>query len=447
MRIIHSPRKLPHFPQILQLCPSKYVYLVSLFIFELGSLICGVAKSMGTLIAGRTVAGIGAAGLFMACFQILIETTSMTNRAMYMGFIGAIFGISTIAAPSIGGALSQQVSWRWCFYINLPCAVVAAAGIIFILKTTKPLGTHLHKSFTWKEKLEEIDFVGTTLLSGFFVMIVIPIQQSTTNGWNTARTIAPLVCSLLVLPLIYLWFRYIGEERALMPIGLLKDKNLIGCCLTSFFSYWNVIVVIYIIPFMFQTVKGSSPEKAGVELLPLLIPMAIGSVIVGVFAKKFGQYYPFFLIGITFGSVGAGLAWHLTADSRSSYQIGTQILLGLSVGPLIQMPILAAQANTKKKVLMSKANGMVVVASRLGGGIGVGVANAILYSQLPIQIQKRLPAGIIYKYVEPTEIYQMPLGPIRDAMLAGLTYTIRIVYVTAVPIYFLALLAVLLFIK
>jgi hypothetical protein len=111
------------------------------------------------------------------------------------------------------------------------------------------------------------------------------------------------------------------------------------------------------------------------------------------------------------------------------------------------MPILAVQANTKDKRQMSKANGIVVVFQRLGGGIGESVANAILYSQLPIQVAKRLPDGVDYTYVEPQDIFDLSLGPVRNAMLAGLSKTIEIVYVSAVPIYFFALLSVLCLIK
>jgi hypothetical protein len=173
----------------------------------------------------------------------------------------------------------------------LPGAVVAAAGVIFVLKSTPPIGTPLHTTESIREKLLKLDIVGTVLVSGFFVMIILPMQLSTTNGWDTAVTLAPLCCSILVLPLIWMWFRYLGDDRALIPLGLIRDKNLIGCSLTSFFGYWNPILYIYMIPFMFQTVRGSSPTKAGVEMLALMIPTALSSVVVGIAAKKTGQYY------------------------------------------------------------------------------------------------------------------------------------------------------------
>ena len=136
------------------------------------------------------MAGIGAAGLFMACLQILIETTTVAARAQYIGLVGVVFSISMISAPSIGGALSQHVSWRWCFWINLPCAAVAAAGVIFILSATKPLGAPLHKTVPLRTKLYRLDLVGTALCTAFMVMIIVPIQDAHTHGWTGATTLA-----------------------------------------------------------------------------------------------------------------------------------------------------------------------------------------------------------------------------------------------------------------
>lgn len=214
-----------------------------------------------------------------------------------------------------------------------------------------------------------------------------------------------------------------------------------------FFGYWNPILFIYLIPFMFQTVGGSSPTKAEEEMLALLIIMAISSVFVGTLSRKYGHYYHFFLIAGIFGMVGAGLCYNLSPSSRSAFKIGVRIILGMSFGALIQMPMLAAQANVQDKKPMLKANGLVLLMQRLGGGLGEAVANAILYAQLPIQIQKKLPSDEKYTFVEPQSIYDLPIGPTKTAMLDGLSKTIQIIYVSAVSIYFFALISILCLIK
>lgn len=168
-------------------CASASCQLNSLALFWM--LFAGVGNDMQTVIAGRAVSGFGAAGLFMGCFQILIETTTVASRAQYIGILGALFSISMIAGPSIGGALSQNVNWRWCFWINLLCAAVAAAGVLFLLKASKPLGAPLDSKINFIDDFKKLDIVGTILTGGFMVMIVVPVQLSTSQGWSSAKTL------------------------------------------------------------------------------------------------------------------------------------------------------------------------------------------------------------------------------------------------------------------
>lgn len=204
---------------------------------------------------------------------------------------------------------------------------------------------------------------------------------------------------------------------------------------------------IYLVPLFFQTVEGHSSIKAGVDMLAMMITLAIFSVGAGILAKKTGHYYPYMPLAAICGMVGAGLMYKLEANSSSGFVIGTQILLGASFGPLLQTPILAVQANTKDKKLMSKATATVSVAQRLGGGIGGSAAGEILYAQLPSQVIKRLPADVDYVPMEVTAIYGMPLGPTRDAYLAGLTKVFDYIFVTGVPVYFIAFLFVVFLVK
>lgn len=216
----------------------------------------------------------------------------------------------------------------------------------------------------------------------------------------------------------------------------------LGCAFVSFCGYWNAIEFIYMIPYYYQTVRGSSPTKAGVDMLAMMITLAICSLGSGIAARKTGHYYPYMPLAAIFGMIGAGLMSNLDADSSSGFRIGTQILIGASLGPLLQTPLLAVQANTKDKTMISRATAAVSVSQRLGGSLGASVAGTILFNQLPVQVMKRLPAAVPYVNVDPTAIYHLPLDPMRDAYLAGLTNVIDAIFISGLPVYFLAFVGV-----
>lgn len=426
------------FGQILAYFSSKHVFMVALFLFELGSLVSGVGPNIGAVLAGRTVSGVGAAGIFMASMQILAETTTVTARAQYMGILGALFALSMVAGPLIGGALSDHVTWRWVFYINLPIGGAAWMVVTFLFKSRPPLGSNKSKQMKVIERVRKIDVIGTVLFTGLVCMLIIPIQQAHQNGWKTITTWAPIAFSSVVLVLSGFWFNYQGEQRALVPIRLFKDANFIGCAILSFFTFWNSITFTYLIPLFFQTVRGRSATLAGVDMLAFMITLAIVSLFTGIIAKNTGHYYPQTVFGPLFGIAGASLLYFQKVDSSLGFQIGTQILLGLGIGTVIQQPILTVQANISDRTLLAKATAFIVFAQRLGGGIGSSISGAILSAQFPHLVRLTLPAGTdLRKYANltPEQIYQLPHGPERDAILQALTKTMTYIFIGGVPVF------------
>lgn len=438
------------FGQILAHFSSKYVFMVALFLFELGSLVSGIAPNMGAVLAGRTVSGVGAAGIFMTSMQILAETTTVTARAQYMGILGALFAISMVAGPLIGGALSDNVTWRWVFYLNLPIGGAASLAVAFLFKSRPPLGSTKGKSAGVMERLLKMDIIGAVLFTGLVCMLVIPIQQAHQNGWKSITTWAPIAFASVVAILSGLWFKCLGEQRALVPIRLFKDANFIGCAILSFFTFWNSITFTYLIPLFFQTVRGRSATLAGLDMLAFMITLAIVSLFTGILAKNTGHYYPQTVFGPLFGVAGAALLYFQKVDSPLGFQIGTQILLGLGIGTVIQQPILTVQANISDRKLLAKATAFIVFAQRLGGGIGSSVSGAILSAQFPHLVRKMLPAGTNYSkfaHVTPEQVYHLPHGPERDAMLQALTKTMTYIFIGGVPVFALIWIANLILVR
>jgi MFS family permease len=230
------------FCYILSLC--NRVYLISIFVFELGSLFCAIARNVDFLIFGRTVAGIGGAGIFVSIFALITQITRLKDRPVLVGFFGGVFGISSVCplfltleinlilnniqviGPLIGGALTDNVSWRWCFYINLPIGGLSMLAIFLIIEARPAIfDQHGGETLSTVGRFRKLDIVGTVLSFAAICCFLLAIQWGgNERPWNSASVIA-LVC---VSPIIFLffiaWEHHVGD-RAMMPLVLFTRKT------------------------------------------------------------------------------------------------------------------------------------------------------------------------------------------------------------------------------
>jgi MFS family permease len=430
------------FGQVLTIFPSKMVYLIAIFLFELGSVVSGVAPNMAAMLAGRTISGIGAAGIFMGMVQVLVESTTLAGRAIYMGLLGAMFSVSMVCGPLIGGAFSDSVTWRWCFYINLPVGGVTVIAVLFLFPMRPALGQSKTNRLSVLKRLLQLDWIGVILLTGIVCMVIVPMQEAQNNGWASAATLVPICMTLVVLAVTGAWFWYREKSdsmNTMLPIKLFADLNFLGCCLGSFLVFWITINEIYLIPLFYETVLGHSALDSGVDMLALVITFGLGAVFGGVLSKKTGHYYPQFLLFPLIGIIASGLLYTIRIESSTGFHIGTQILLGVALGPMIQSPMLALQANCPDKRLISRALAFCGFAQRFGGGIGSSITGAMLAGQLPGQIRKELikinADPTPYQNLSYDVLRNQPQGPIRDALLRALTSTIDLVSLVGIPLF------------
>ncbi|KAK0525331.1 hypothetical protein OC834_005219 [Tilletia horrida] len=435
--------------QVLTNFPSKYCYLSAVFFFELGSLICGVAQDMNTLIVGRAIAGVGASGIMISAMTVLAETTTLQQRAGLMGGLGMVFGLSMTLGPLIGGAIAQHIGWRWNFYINLPCGGLTIASIIFLLKAHPPLGHLIHKPMPLRAKIEQLDVVGLIISLGFLVAVTLPLQDGgVTYPWTSGRVLGPLISSVFILALLIAWCAYRGRDHALIPLPLLRDRNLVGCALVSCLCYLGVLVNIYYLPRYYQAVKGSSPTDSGVDLLPTVIGMSLFSFLGGIFAGKTGHYWTQMAAGPLLGIAGSAMLFTINFDTGRGFLIGAQILVGIAMGATIQAPILAAQANVKRQLDVSRAVGIVTFVQRVGGTIGSGMASGIFFSILPQELdQQGVPAEYALKTLNTPDLISTFPDGVRQRAAQAFTRAIADVLVIGLPAFTLCFIFVILLIK
>lgn len=430
------------FGQILTVFPSKLVFLYVIALFELGSLVSALAHNMAAMLAGRTLSGIGAAGIFMCVQQIMIETTTLATRAAYAGLLGSVFAISMVAGPLIGGSLADSVGWRWCFYINLPVGGVTIAAIVLLFNVRPALGMSRSNPPPLLTRLGRLDWVGLTLLTGIVCMVIVPMQQSQVNGWASAATLAPICLTPVVGVLTAFWFQYRqrkDETCVLLPTRLFADANYLGCGLATFFSFWIAIEFIYLIPLYYQAVLGHSALKSGVDMLGLVLTFGLSATVGGILTKMSGHYYPQLLLCPLIGILASGLMYNIKLHSSSGYHVGTQILLGLALGPMVQSPMIAAQANCPDKRLVARAMALIAFGQRFGGGVGASLTGAMLAAQLPHQIRHELRAIHVdpqpYVNISYSAIRTLPAGPIRDALLRALNQLTDDINLAGIPLF------------
>lgn len=429
------------FGQVLRLFKAKYILLMAIVVFEVGSLICGVAPDVYVLIVGRAISGVGAAGMFVSMIQIISQVTLLKDRPRLFGLFGAVFGISSIIGPLIGGAFTDHVTWRWCFYVNLPVGAVSFAACLFLLKPSAPLGSDPNdKSSAWS-KLIRLDWTGGILTLGAVTCLVLGLQWGgNEKAWNSAAVIVTLVLSGVVAIALIFWERFL-QDRSLVPLAIFKSISIYAIIAYAFTTRFALLLFTYYIPIFYEAAKGESATKSAILLLPLMLAVVLTVITSGQIVARTGYYWPWLVGAPVFLSVGSGLLYTISESTSNAKIIGFQILVGIGIGGSMQNSLMAMQAEfNETPKLLAQATSMASFGQFLGGTIGLAAGEAAFSTQLkqnlakfapnaPLEIVKQAPTNI-YTSLNPSEI-----GPVVQAYVKSLD----IVYIIGVPVAGLAL--------
>jgi MFS family permease len=389
--------------------PLKMTYMIAIFTFELGSLICAVASNSTTLIVGRAIAGMGGAGISSGSYTILAFSAPPKQTAAFTGILGAVYAIASVIGPLLGGVFTDDLTWRWCFYINLPIGGVAAVLIFFFFNTPRAAKP---QQATLGEKFLQMDLLGTFILMAAFVCLILALQWGgTTKSWGSADVIGVLVGFALLITLfigIEIWL----DDRALIVPRLMKQKTIAFLALFQTFNSGVFLMFLYYLPLYFQVVSGVTAAQSGVRNLPFILGIALATIISGIVITVTGHYIHSLVIGATLGSIGSGLLYTLDIGSSSSKWIGYQALAGIGIGLGIQVAIAVSQSIVVASDI-SSITAIMIFFQTISGAIFVSVGQSLFANKLVEAVPKYAPS------VDPAKVVATGATQLKDVFSAA----------------------------
>ena len=384
----------------------KIVLQSAIVIFLVGSALCGISQNMTELIVFRAIQGLGGGGLFVTTIAVVGDIIPPRDRGRYQGLFGGVFGVSTVIGPLLGGFFVDNLSWRWIFYVNIPIGLVALAVIGTAFQAPRDQARHT------------IDYLGAVLLAGGLSAIVLYTSLGgTTYAWDAPQMVAMLVGGFVLL----IGFVVVESRAAepILPLEIFRNRVFSLTSAIGFIVGLAFFGAITYLPLYLQDVKGHSPTASGLLITPMMAGLLITSIGSGQLISRFGRYKPFPIAGTAIIALGLWLLSRLHVDTSTLVASVYMLVLGLGLGMVLQVLVLAAQNAVDYEYLGVATSGSTLF-RQIGGSIGVAIFGAIFANQLTNNLAAKLPAGA-----------NIPTSP-NPAALKRLPAALHTVYVNAI---------------
>jgi MFS family permease len=369
---------------------AKWTYILCVFIFEVGSAVCGAAPNMNAIIIGRAICGVGGSGMYVGVMTLLAATTTIHERPMYVGGTGLTWGLGTVLGPIIGGAFTvSSAGWRWAFYINLCIGAVCAPVYIFMLPNKDP-----RPGVSFMDRAREMDYVGGVLTIGAFVSGVMAMSfGGITYPWNSGKIIGLFVCSgvlFIILGIQQVYTIFTTTSRRIFPVEFFSSRTILILFAMTSAGGTAVFIPIYMLPIFFQFTRNDSALEAGVRLLPFIFLMIFAVISNGAILSAYGYYMPWYTVGGLLVVTGGALLYTVDPTTSVSRVYGYSVILGFGNGLFAQTSFSVAQAVVEPH-LVASAVGFITCAQVSGVTIALAIANSVFLNKSQTSIQAILP--------------------------------------------------------
>ncbi len=392
--LLSSTIMVPIYGKFSDVFGRKPLLLIGVAVFLIGSALSGQSRNMAELITFRAIQGLGAGALFPLSLAIIGDLFTPRERGRYQGLFGAVFGISFIVGPVTGGLLTDHLSWRWIFYVNIPIGLVVLAVLATVL--------HNHRAID--ARVRDLDFAGIAVFTAGVVPLLIGLSNKGTtdsNGVINTWTIFP-VGGLIAIGVFFLVVFLFVEHRAkhpIVPLYLFRDRTIAASNLVVFLVSFGLFSSIIFVPRYYQVVQGISATESGYMVWPLLVGLIGSSVVGGIAITKTGKYKRMIVGAMVLVTVGGLLMTHLQTGTSNTMLWIWLAVLGFGVGPSMSAFTVIIQNVAHPKDL-GVATSTMTFLRQIGGSVGLAIAgtifNSALLTNIPVQLTAhQVPAAIV----------------------------------------------------
>jgi EmrB/QacA subfamily drug resistance transporter len=415
----------------------KRVFLFGIGAFLVGSALCGLSQNMTQLIAFRGFQGIGAGILTGTAFAVIADLFSPAERAKYTGMVAGTFGLASILGPLAGGYLTDNISWRAIFYVNVPIGAIVLVALFFTFPSLRRIGTH-----------PRIDYIGALGIGVGAALLTLGASLAGTNDWSYPPVWYLLIAGVVLL--VATIFYEAQEREAVVPPQLFKNSIFTVAMLVTFITGLGMFGAIIYIPLFLQAVVGVKATNSGLLLLPLMGGMVVGSVGGGLLMSRTGRYKVLAVVGMIFMTVGMYLLTTLTVSSTQVEVMRDVVFFGFGLGCSFAVFNVVAQ-NAVKAEYISSATSVLQFVRQIGGTLGLAVLGSIVNQQLKVKMAADVPAAALVKVpaalrsqiTNPEALFSTAFDKVFAA-IPGLKYGVQLALADSIHIAFVIGLASLL---
>jgi EmrB/QacA subfamily drug resistance transporter len=369
----------PIYGKLSDLFGRRPVLLFAVAVFLGGSLLSGLSTQMWQLVAFRALQGLGAGALFPIALAVIGDLFSPAERGKYQGLVGAVFGLSSLIGPAIGGIITDTIGWQWVFFVNLPIGAVVFTVIWRTLPRVRPSAA-----------APRIDYLGATALVAALVPILVGLTNKQAGEWGDPA-VGGLIAAGLAIAAVFVWIEARAVEP-IVPLDLFRNRSFTISVVALFMASMAFFAPVVFLPRWFQVVGGASATESGYQILALLGGLIVSAILAGQLVARTGRYKPLALASPVVLGLGLFLLSNLRADTPLPLLWSWMFITGVGVGPMFAIFTLVVQGAVSPRQI-GTATSSLTLFQQVGGTVGLAIAGTVFGTRLVAEVPRQLAAS------------------------------------------------------